>query len=327
MERFFAEHLEQNLCECLIPVKEGSRFLEVMDGIDLATYSYIPYNEEDQQVGPSERLFPLEKFNAYKNGTEKTVQAYAFNFYNEVMGIDLERPRRIGERQIYRPTPVLWQDIASIEMLPTNAPGEEDIVLREHNDRAFVIPTDITDADYYRNSLKSQLRMSLVIRNLTFQEKMCGYFKLPSDSPRNPNVPDDVDMRSQTHNWSWLQNMTCSLDEFAKSLSADLKDTCFGDLKRQKLAIANFQKKMKLGDASFYTDRGEASTYIGFLHEYIQLLNLLVCQSLRALDYMLDEYATQNEDLYKLLEQHVNRFENLILTLKNYYLLYNIIFV
>ena len=306
-QRLFADHLEENVCQCLIPLKSGSRFYEVMDGIDLATYSFRPFNEENQQDGTSVQLFRLENMRRYKTGETKSVEFYANDFYLQVMGVDLKRIRTLEERAIYRPTPVLWHNIESLEMIQPNAPGEEDIVLREHNDSAFIIPSDIMDAEYYKESLKNQLRMSLIIRNCSFQEKMAGYFKLPSDEPRNEYVPENVDIRASNHDWAWIKSMNCSLGTFAKSLSEELKANSLGELKRQKKALSLFQKEMKLGDWKFYADRGEDATYLSLLHEYLQMMNMILCQSLTSLEFLLDKYSIQNEDFYKLLEQHIDR--------------------
>ena len=300
MEYIFADHIKEDLCGCLIPVKNGSTFLEVMEAEDIARYKYFPINADGFRSDEPRPLFKLKNMEKYKS--EKSPRAIANNFYKTVFGIEISKSHAVHRRRIYRPRPVIWQALKSLSLPHITAGGEPDVTFWEHNDLAFVQSTDVSDRESYNNSLKYHLRLAALIRNIEHQNEIAGYCKYPSDEPKNECVSDEADMRNNLNNWNWLMTMNVPLAKFAENLNKDLFESTYGELRRQKMEISRFQKAMRLGDASWWMANGETTAYINHMHELVQLVNVLLCQTFKALKYMLTTHDMVNRDLFKLLE-------------------------
>lgn len=305
VENFFADHIRNDLCQCVIPEKMGSRYLEIMSAEEIVQYTYRPpVNSDGMREFERRPVFQLKNLKKFKDN--HSIGDVIYSFQRGVFGVDLAESRDMTSRMIYRPKPVLWHSLKSLEMLATTAAGEPNVVLVEHNDLQFVRGSDVTDQTSYDNSLKYQLRMSALVKNLTHQKAISGFWKLPSDSPRNESLPEETNMRENLHDWTWLLQMSDPIHKFVENLDLDLKQMTAGELRVQKKEIGKFQKKMRLGDASYYMKRGETSTYINYMHELIQLINSVLCQALSALEYALDIHATVNKDLFRVLEDLID---------------------
>ena len=307
MENHFAEHIRPSLCQCVIPEKAGSRFLEILDADDISRYTYRPVHFDGSvtNIGEPRRLFKLKNMEKCKEN-EPDIRDIFKSFHLQVFGNDITQCRGLTTRMIYRPKPVLWNSLKTLEMLETTGAGEPDVFLIEHNDLLYVRASDVTDQQSYDNSLKYQLRFSALVQNLKYQKKFNGFFKLPSDSPLNECVPPETNMRGNLHDWSWLMQMKTPISKFVEDMDRDLKTITIGELRVQKKEIGKFQRSLRLGDASWYMSQGETSRYINYMHELVQLTNSVLCQALQSLEYALDIYSAVNKDFYKLLEDLID---------------------
>ena len=304
MENYFADHISEDLCECVIPIKNGSSYLEVMGAEDLAHFKYFPITADGFHSDEPRPLFKLKNMKKYKS--ETTARDITHSFYKTVFGVDMSKIRTVSRRRMYRPRPVIWHALKTLDFPEIRAGGESDILIREHDDLAFVQSTDVTDRESYNNTLKYYLRLSVLVQNIKHQHEISGFFKYPTDEPKNECVTEEADMRNNLNDWNWLMTMQAPIAKFAENLNKDLHDLTLNELKRQKMEISQFQKAIRLGDASWWMSNGETTSYINHLHELIQMVNGVLCQSFKALNYMLAAHDMVNKDLFRLLEHLID---------------------
>ncbi len=309
--RFFARFIGRVLCDCLVPNSgiHGSRFFEQLSKDEIACYTHQRFDENDNLIEEERTLFDFSAWEKYK--TDLTVKRIGIGFYQNCFNINLREygPMLLQTRTIHRAVPVQWSTFPSLEFIDTAVPGECRLVYRESNDPNLLRSTDVLDKNYYKNSVKAQLRMSILLRAMTLQKQICGFFKIITDEPRNEFVPADVNLRENPENWQWLMNVDCSLSQFSHTATKDIKNVAIEEIKRQKRALAMFVTDAKLGYPTFYERRGETSQYIVLLQEYIQLLNVLFCQTLAGLEHMVAHYRSATKDFFKLADILINRFD------------------
>jgi hypothetical protein len=210
----------------------------------------------------------------------------------------------MDQKEIYRPLPIIWSSFKSLDI---KEPADEGgtLIYQEHGNFEKLNVDDFKDQVQYSQSLKSNIRFALMMKNFKMQGGMTGLFKEPHIYPFNKHV-GNLDTPSYL-TFNWIQNQKISLADWSESLINESENTIFGFIEDLKLSANGFKKGARLSHERFWTyDLGENGYYIENLKLYSEMLSMIIDVTLDISRKVWTEYRTTQLDLVNLIEKIID---------------------
>ena len=277
------------------------------------------YNRIDQQGMVTDRVIrvfgQLGRFGPRQRANEYTQETLPLGnimrSYERYNRLNLEESDPTS-REIFRKTPIYRQCPLNYEALtflnirlpirPGNDTGYQEV-----NDIDMIARGDETT--HYNRVLRSNFIFSFLFRSMELQVDMLGFFNGPLNSRFNDQVPTTSHFtRYWMQDWSWIQNLTCSLDTWVQSLNEESNNRFLAFLTGFKHAIEHFKRQARLDDIRYWLDElDDSRTYVRHLQMYATGQNMLFLITYNALQHVWKQSRAAQVDLAKLLQVVISK--------------------
>lgn len=289
-------------CNCLV-------FDEGKQPRELAGLRYSPFTtiENRRQIADQEVLL----FDLNRSPYSRTISAdhvptsYIKSRFDDYCkrGI-VDNLGTLEMRTIYRPIPVNWAALRSLNIGPVRGNESHQVVYEEDGNCDEITEGDIQYQAEYKNELTKQLRFSFLFKNLKMQKALMGVYQLPSSVPRNAMPRND----SWFNDFSWLDNITSTLPEWVSLINNSAINDIKEFIQSQKRHVMKFKSDMQLENTSMWLDDlQESRAYVEHLKLYVDMVNILFCTTFRGLESALHVLNRTQIDLATVSEKIIQR--------------------
>ena len=149
------------------------------------------------------------------------------------------------------------------------------------------------ETTHYNGVLRSNFIFSFLFRSMELQLNMLGFFNGPLNSRCNNQVPTTSHFtRYWMRDWSWIRNLTCSLDTWVQSLSEESNNRFLAFLTGYKHAMEHYKRLARLDDIRYWLDElDDSQTYVRHLQIYATGQNMLFFNNIQCFTTFVEAIA------------------------------------
>ena len=203
-----------------------------------------------------------------------------------------------GVKIINYKCPYQWNGLTFLQMPSPRRPGPSNIGYSEYYFTAFATADNFTDAPCYNNALLKNAKFCFLLRNLELQHGVYGFYK-------NPFLK--LDQSNWTTDWSFMENSSCSLNEWVRILNMQSNKEVLQFFGFFKTGIMNFAKGLKLEDSRHWKQLREEGNYVQHLLQWVKMSTTAFNLAYNSLDIICFHLARLQVDLAKLIEQLIKK--------------------
>jgi len=258
------------------------------DVTELLNFQYRPINQEGEPEDNFRILFKHQHRDlGIEHSTENLPISDLERSYEQHQNWNLHEvdsnSRQIAEKsKIYRQSPIDWSKLHFLRLRMPKRPGNVQMVYEEHNELGELTLENLLEGNYYSMVLKKNVTFSLLTRVMEHQAEIIGHFTGPTTSPLVPKY-DNFD-QTWMRNWSWIEELNCSAEEFVVSLNQQSYAQFKNVLKFFQKCLDKFKNRVQLSNKVYWLDEArEPRQFVEYLEIYAKTQTMLFMFTFNAL--------------------------------------------
>ena len=119
--------------------------------------------------------------------------------------------------RIYRQSPIDWSKLEYLNLRTPIRPGNVKMIYDEHNDLTQLSLDNLLEGNYYNSVLDKNIKFAFFSKIMEHQAEIIGHYTGPITNSLVPKF-ENFDQTWMT-NWTWIEQLNCSAEEFVVSLN------------------------------------------------------------------------------------------------------------